>query len=194
MSDFSSLGGWLLFIGGAFSLGGLLHHVAAVGRWDCRVSGSLHLKLNPFLPLFRILWLFGKSPAIIVLLMLMFFFNRQGAGWATLFYLMIAVGERLVKGSLKRQRPFVQLPEVTMLQPWQPFDPSHPSGDAMRLWFLAFILPAAFSLNWLFGIPFFLVAFLATLGRIAFGVHFFLDVVGGSGLGLLGAGLFLICS
>jgi membrane-associated phospholipid phosphatase len=194
MSDFSSPGAWLFFIGCAFSMIGLLHKVPAIGWWDSRISCNLHRKLNPFLPLFRILWLFGKSSAFIVLLILMFSCARQSAGWATLFYLMIAFGERSMKLSLKRERPFSKFPDVAMRQPRQPSDPSYPSGDAMRLWYLAFILPTAFSLQWIFVVPFFLIAFLTTLGRIAFGVHFFLDVVGGSGLGLLGAGLFLICS
>lgn len=194
MSDFSSLGGWLIFFGCAFSFAGWLHIVPAIGRWDSRISCDLHFKLSPFLPLFRILWLFGKSPSFIAILILMFCCARQSAGWAALGYLMIAFGERFMKLSLKRKRPFSQLPDVVMQQPRQPFDPSYPSGDAMRLWYLALILPAAFSLQWIFGVFFFLIALLATLGRIAFGVHFLLDVVGGSGLGLLGAGLFLICT
>jgi membrane-associated phospholipid phosphatase len=194
MSDFSSLGGWCIVIGCAFSFSGLLHNVPAIARWDSRISCSLHLKLNPSLPLFRTLWPFGKSLATIALLFLMFCCARQSAGWATLFYLMIAFAERSMKSSLKRQRPFSQMPDVAMLQPRQPFDPSYPSGDAMRLWYLATILPAAFFLRSIFVVPFFLIALVATLGRIAFGVHFFLDVVGGAGLGMLGAGLFLIYS
>jgi membrane-associated phospholipid phosphatase len=192
MSDFSSPGGWFIVIGCAFIFSGLLHNLPAIGRWDSRISCHLHLRLNPALPLFRILWPFGKSLASIALLLLMFCCARQSAGWATLFYLMIAFAERFIKLSLKRQRPFSQMPEVAMRQPRQPFDPSFPSGDAMRLWYLASILPAAFSLQSLFVVPFFLIALLATLGRIAFGVHFFLDVVGGTGLGLLGAGLFRV--
>ncbi len=193
MTSFPDLSRVLIVLGCALTVIGLLHNVPPVSRWDSRTSRFLHLELHRFLPLFRTLWLFGKSPLLMVVLLLILCCARQSAGWAALFYLLIAAGERAMKLRIKRPRPFAQVPEVEMRQPRQPYDPSFPSGDAMRLWYLAFILPAAFPLPGLFFFLFAAIAFLASLGRIAFGVHFFLDVVGGSGLGLLGAGLFLRC-
>lgn len=192
MLGVSDSGGWLILSGGFLSVLGLLHNLQAVSRWDVCVSRFFHRSLNGFLPLFRTLWLFGKSPALIVLILFLLLLNRQTGGWALLCYCLIAVGERAMKMVLKRQRPFSQLADVDMHQPSEPHDPSYPSGDAMRLWYLAIILPAALSLPLSFLALFSICALLASLGRIAFGVHFFLDVIGGAGLGLLGAGLFLV--
>lgn len=193
MSEFFSSGRWFILLGGAFSCVGLLHNSPGICSLDERLSRLLHRRLNSFLALFRALWLFGKTPLLLALLLLMLVFDRQVGGWACFVYLLIASGERALKLALKRQRPFSQLPDVEMYQPRQPYDPSYPSGDAMRLWYLAFILPAFFALPWIFLVIFCTIALLASLGRIAFGVHFFLDVVGGAGLGLLGVGLFKLC-
>jgi membrane-associated phospholipid phosphatase len=193
MTELFSSGRWFVLLGGTFSCIGLLHNSSGICRLDESLSRSLHRRLNSFLPLFRTLWLFGKTPVLLVLLLLMLVFDRQVGGWVFLVYLLIAAGERALKMALKRQRPFSRLPDVEMYQPRQPYDPSYPSGDAMRLWYLAFILPVFFTLPWIFFVIFCTIALLASLGRIAFGVHFFLDVVGGAGLGLIGVGLFKLC-
>ncbi|MBN1957008.1 MAG: phosphatase PAP2 family protein [Desulfuromonadales bacterium] len=185
-------GVWLILWGCLFSILGLLHNVRSVSDWDSRASRFLHRRLNALLPLFRTLWLFGKSPVLIVLLVMLVLSRGSAGGWAVLYYGVIAAAERGLKILLKRQRPFAQLPDVDMYQPSRPHDPSYPSGDAMRLWYLAMILPAALSLPVIFLGLFTVIALLASLGRLAFGVHFVLDVIGGAGLGLLGAGLFLV--
>jgi len=192
MVEISGSGGWLIFSGGILSGLGLLHNLQVVSYWDVRISRFFHRRFNGFLPIFRTLWLFGKSPALIVILLSLILLNRQTGGWALLFYCVIAVAERAMKMVLKRQRPFSQLADVDMHQPSEPHDPSYPSGDAMRLWYLTIILPSAFSLPVGSLGMFSVIALVASLGRIAFGVHFFLDVIGGAGLGLLGAGFFLI--
>lgn len=193
MFDLLGMGVPLIILGGAFSCIGLLHNVPIISRLDVRLSCSLHFRLHKFLSLFRVLWLFGKSPALIVILIMLFILDSGIGGRVMFIYVVIAVGERILKLMVKRQRPFSLLPEVEMCQPRQPQDPSFPSGDAMRLWYLTFVLPPAFVLPWFFLLLFGGIALLASLGRIAFGVHFLLDVIGGAGLGLLGAGLYLIC-
>jgi len=61
-----------------------------------------------------------------------------------LFFCIIACIERSLKLMVKRPRPFSVLPGVQMSQPQKPHDPSHPSGDSMRIWYLAFVIPMAF--------------------------------------------------
>ncbi|MCD6582336.1 MAG: phosphatase PAP2 family protein [Desulfuromusa sp.] len=138
------------------------------------------------------LWPLGKTPFLILMLCLLFFSGWSSGFQAVFFYGVIACLERLLKLLLKRQRPFSVLPAVRVLQAKQPHDPSHPSGDAMRIWYLAIVIPVAFSLPLSILLIFCLIAALVSLGRIAFGVHFPLDVIGGVGLGLLGAGLYLL--
>jgi len=63
----------------------------------------------------------------------------------------------------------------------------------MRIWYLAFIIPTAFGLPLPALFLFCCIAVLVSLGKIALGVHFPLDVIGGMGLGLIGAGLYQLC-
>lgn len=74
-----------------------------------------------------------------------------------------------------------------MLQPLKPLDPSFPSGDALRIWYLTLITAAIFS-----SLPFLIAAIILaaviSLGRIMMGVHYPSDVLAGSGLGVIAAG------
>ncbi|MEA3544631.1 MAG: phosphatase PAP2 family protein [Thermodesulfobacteriota bacterium] len=118
------------------------------------------------------------------------FFSGASSGYKVLFsYAMIACLERGLKLLMKRPRPFAVLPGVQLSQPCKPLDSSHPSGDTMRVWYLALVVPAVFSMPFFVLLFFSLVAIIVSLGRIAFGVHFPLDVLGGVGLGFFGAGL-----
>ncbi|MEA3362168.1 MAG: phosphatase PAP2 family protein [Thermodesulfobacteriota bacterium] len=190
--DLHNAGGTIAVLGIIFSCVGLLHNLSPVRRLDEQSSLFLHQHLQNYLTLFRMLWLFGKSPALIALLIITFLFDRQNGAMIILFYLLIACSERGLKLALKRQRPFSLLGDIEMHQPRQPYDPSYPSGDAMRVWYLALVLPIIFSLPWVLSLFLGCIALLASLGRIAFGVHFLLDVIGGAGLGLLGAGLYFL--
>jgi len=78
------------------------------------------------------------------------------------------------------------------MQPVRPQNPSYPSGDAMRAWFLAIVIPCSFGLAWPAALMAGIIATLLSLGRVVLGVHFPLDVIGGAGLGVFGAGLFYI--
>jgi membrane-associated phospholipid phosphatase len=101
----------------------------------------------------------------------------------------MAAVERLIKMVLDRPRPFSFEQGIKMLQPKQPTDPSFPSGDVLRAWFLALIFSAAIGNGVFFVVITTILAGLVSLGRMVFGVHYLTDVLSGIGLGFLGAGM-----
>jgi membrane-associated phospholipid phosphatase len=106
----------------------------------------------------------------------------------TIAALITAVVERGIKVTVKRPRPFLENESTIVRQNPLPQDPSFPSGDATRIWFIFAAI--------LFGIHPFpiwsvllgLCAVAVCFGRIRLGVHYPLDVWAGIGLGF-GLGL-----
>jgi undecaprenyl-diphosphatase len=136
---------------------------------------------------FQEMWHFGRTSFALVVLVLLSCLNWQ-KGLVALSIFGICVGfERIVKQLFNRQRPFKISQQVAMLQPLKPLDPSFPSGDALRVWYLALITSAIFS-NLPFLIAAAILAVVISLGRIMMGVHYLSDVLAGSGLGVFAAG------
>lgn len=136
---------------------------------------------------FQEMWHFGRTSFTLVVLVLLSCLNWQ-KGLVALSIFGISVGfERIVKQLFNRQRPFKISQQVAMLQPLRPLDPSFPSGDALRVWYLALITSAIFS-NLPFLIAAAILAVVISLGRIMMGVHYLSDVLAGSGLGVFAAG------
>ena len=182
---------------------GLGHRWRPLARLDAALFCRAHRALRRAPHLWRALWPLGTSAAgggVMLALWLGETYTRRAAllpasvatrstppFWhAVLVYLGLAALEPAVKRLLRRPRPFTYLSDVQVQQPRRPHDPSFPSGDAMRVWFLA---PLAATLlgggALLWGILIALAA-LVSLGRVALGVHHPLDVLAGAGLGLLG--------
>lgn len=139
--------------------------------------------------LFREFWFFGRTPFALAVL-LAFALVEWKAGLASLAVFGITVGlEQLIKGLFNRKRPFLESGQIQMLQPQEPQDPSFPSGDALRIWYLALILGTFLGSSAPFWTGAVLLACLVSLGRLIMGVHYLSDVLAGSGLGLLGAAL-----
>ncbi|MEJ2446575.1 MAG: phosphatase PAP2 family protein [Anaerolineales bacterium] len=136
---------------------------------------------------FQEMWHFGRTSFALVVLVLLSCLSWQ-KGLVALSIFGITVGlERIVKQLFNRQRPFKNNQQIAMLQPLKPLDPSFPSGDALRIWYLALITAAIFS-----SLPFWIaaaiLALVISLGRIMMGVHYLSDVLAGSGLGVFAAG------
>jgi undecaprenyl-diphosphatase len=175
-------------IGLLLSIVGFLHFVPVLAHWDVRSFHIIHTRLRGYSGLFRHIWPLGTTPVSILLILIIYISSWQAGFSATLIYIFAAFLEGVIKLKVQRPRPFEALTNVQMRQPRQPHDPSHPSGDAMRVWFLALIFPLSFALPWPALAVSTLSAVTLSLGRIALGVHYPLDVVGGAGLGFMAAG------
>ena len=162
---------------------------------DVRVLKTFHhfLRRQPWVSIFRWLWPLGTTPAALGLLLLLAVYNLR-LSLTTAFVLAITMTiENLIKRAHARPRPFQALHDIHMLQPRRPLDPSFPSGDALRAWFLALLVPLVLGSGYpiLQGITALLTSALASLvslGRIAMGVHYPSDVIAGAGLGLIASG------
>lgn len=169
---------------------GCTHRFKRARTFDAQIVRSLQSLFNrdSVLPFFQEIWFFGRTSFIIVMLFLLTSLNWKLGLTATLVFLVTVGIEQIVKLVFNRSRPFSTEPDISMLQPTNPTDPSFPSGDALRIWYLALILPVAAGESGLFLAGSILLAILVTSGRLVMGVHFLTDAIAGIGLGLLGAG------
>jgi membrane-associated phospholipid phosphatase len=124
---------------------------------------------------------------MIILLLITSLDWRLGGSVVLVFLVTVGI-EQIIKAIFDRQRPFSSHAEIRMLQPTHPHDPSFPSGDALRIWYLVLLLPAATGQAETFLAVLLLLALLVTTGRMVMGVHYLTDAISGTGLGILGAG------
>lgn len=169
---------------------GFTHLFDSIKTWETRIVHKVQglFKNKPWLPIFQEIWFFGRTSFAIVTLLLLTSL-RWKIGTIAMLVFLITVGiENIIKNVLNRSRPYAAHPEIYMLQPNSPVDPSFPSGDVLRIWYIALILPVAAGDSGLFLAASLLLAILVTLGRIILGVHYLTDTIAGIGLGMLGAG------
>jgi len=182
----------LIVIGLFLVIIGLIHTTAAFSQGDAQIFLLLHTRLRRYASFFRYIWPLGTVPVGVMLILIIFTVSWQAGLSAALMYGLAAIVEWALKQKVNRPRPFEMLPGVAMNQPKIPRDASHPSGDTMRVSFLALVFPLAFGLSW----PVFALtctaALILSLGRVALGVHYPLDVIGGAGLGILFTGFTVI--
>ncbi len=169
---------------------GCTHRFKRARTFDTQIVRSLQslFNRNSWLPLFQEIWFFGRTSFTIITLLLLTSLNWKLGLTASLVFLVTVGIEQIVKLVFNRSRPFSTEPDISMLQPINPTDSSFPSGDALRIWYLALILPVAAGESGLFLAGLILLAILVTSGRLVMGVHFLTDAIAGVGLGLLGAG------
>jgi len=181
----------MINVGMALFIAGLAHLIPAIALRDAQAFRYLHARLRGIRSVFRLLWHLGRTPFSLLAIVLLVLYNLElGLSLAIIFFLIISL-EWVVKRSLQRVRPFILIPDTIMSQPSKPRDPSFPSGDALRIWFVALTLPIALGATWAVILTVTVIAMLISLGRIGLGVHYPLDVLGGSGLGIFAAGIWL---
>jgi undecaprenyl-diphosphatase len=176
-------------IGLALFLLGCSYPIIKSSSQEIQVIAALQKRFSSktVIQVFQEMWHFGRSSFALVVLVLLSCLNWQ-KGLVALSVFGIIVGfEQIFKKLFNRQRPFKISQEVAMLQPLKPLDPSFPSGDALRIWYLALITAAIFS-SLPFWIAAVILAVVISLGRIMMGVHYLSDVLAGSGLGVFAAG------
>ena len=133
-------------------------------------------------------WFFGRTSFSVLLLVFLICINWKTGLIATGVFLVFVGIEYLIKTLYFRNRPYVDHHEIAMLQPLEPLDSSFPSGDTMRVWYLALTISASAGDSVFFLGATISLAILVTLGRLVMGVHYLTDTLTGAGLGILGAG------
>jgi len=181
----------LINVGMALFIIGLAHIIPSIALRDAQAFRYLHARLQVHRSVFRLLWHLGRTPFALLAIGVLILYNPEpGLSLAIIFTLIITL-EWVIKRSLQRVRPFNLIPDTVMSQPKKPRDPSFPSGDALRIWFVALTIPIALGTTWPVILTVTVIAMLISLGRIGLGVHYPLDVLGGSGLGIFAAGIWL---
>ena len=192
----SLLGVGLAIFGLILFLGGLGYHLPEVEAKETALIRAVqaHTRGIAIGAFFRTAWILGTTPFVILALASLFFHNSLTALLASAIYLCAALAERMIKVAMKRPRPFEAHPEIVMRQPHPPRDPSFPSGDCLRAWYLAVIIPFLLQLPWPFVALGIFLAGLVAAGRIVMGVHYPSDAIAGTGLALLSAGFLILIS
>jgi len=145
-------------------------------------------KRKPLLFFFKEVWFFGRTSFAFILLVFLVCINWKTGLIAVGVFLVIVIIEYLVKTLYFRKRPYAAHQGIAMLQSLEPLDSSFPSGDTMRVWYLALIISTYAGDTTFFLTATISLAILVTLGRLVMGVHYLTDTLAGAGLGILGAG------
>jgi len=186
---FITLSIWGLVLASA----GLLYNFQVIRNLDRLIFLRLNnfFSKNGFIFLFRFLWPLGTSLFIFSVFSWLLIRNWRISILLSAIYLLVLSVESILKTLANRQRPYSVFSVALMRQPLPPSDTSFPSGDCVRIWYLSITLSGFF--NWDPTFVFFaiMIALLVALGRIALGVHYPLDVIAGSGLGIMFAGFAL---
>jgi membrane-associated phospholipid phosphatase len=147
---------------------------------------------KPWIGFFQEIWFLGRTIFVVLVIALLILYKWKLGLIAGAVFLATTGVEQLIKQAFKRARPFVSDPSIKMVQPQEPADPSFPSGDTLRIWYLAIILSNIAGNNLMLSIGLTVLALLVSMGRIIMGVHYFTDIVAGAGLGFLGSGITIL--
>lgn len=178
---------WILIVGFTFFIFSLTYKVKQLEKLDMQGFSYFNNQNQIITRIYRYLWPLGTTPVAAMVVMMMYLSSFRSGLISSIIFILLLVLERSIKLSLKRKRPFESSLDSKPLQPIVPADPSFPSGDAMRIMFLALSIPIIFNLpTYSIGILF-VLAMSLSFGRIVLGVHYPFDVLGGVGLGMIGS-------
>lgn len=177
-------------LGTILILFGFLHMFNEVKAVEPKIIQYLQQISNrkSLLAFFKEIWFFGRTSFTLILLGLLSCINWKMGGLAAGIFLIVIGLEYLIKTLYTRIRPYAALGNITMLQPTEPKDSSFPSGDTLRVWYLALIISSAAGGGPAILIAALSLAALVTLGRLIMGVHYLTDTLTGAGMGILAAG------
>jgi membrane-associated phospholipid phosphatase len=177
------LGSFLILLGG-------LHLLDPISEFETRIVQRLQMVFNQkaFLFIFREIWFFGRTSFTMIMIFFLVCIDWKVGLTALVIFLLIVGIEQLIKSNFNRSRPYRTNDKIEMLQPLEPFDPSYPSGDALRVWYLALTIPVFAGNSPVLIAAAIALALAVTLGRMVMGVHYLTDTLTGTGLGMLGAG------
>jgi undecaprenyl-diphosphatase len=179
-----------LIIGLVLFILGLSYLIKPVHPLELSLGQNLQKLANrqPWINLFREIWFLGRTTFVFIMILLLVSYSWKLGTIAGAVFLLTVMIEQLVKPAFDRKRPFEEHSTLLMLQPQIPADASFPSGDCLRIWYLALILPFVAGNSPFLVLALILIASLVSAGRLVMGVHYLTDILAGAGLGFLGAG------
>jgi len=133
--------------------------------------------------LFQGLWPLGTSFFLIVLLPVLGFIAWRFTLFLGTGLLVTAGVERFIKWVVRRPRPFQEMRVAVMRQKRRPHDSSFPSGDAVRVAFLATGMVMGLPVSHLVIVILYALALGVAVGRVFLGVHYPTDAWSGIVLG-----------
>jgi undecaprenyl-diphosphatase len=143
-----------------------------------------HIQLRTFVDrIFIFTRPLGTKWFLISFLGFVLIWRTQLIGSLVVVSLLSALIERGIKIIIKRPRPFKDHEKIIVRQNPSPKDPSFPSGDATRIWFIFAAILFGFHPSLILSLLVGLCAVVVNFGRIRLGVHYPLDVWAGTGLG-----------
>ena len=179
-----------LIIGLVLIVMGALHLLRSIDEVEIKICQALQSRFiqKPWVNFFQEIWFLGRTVFVLIVLTMLVLYDWKSGLIALAVFLLTVGVEQVIKNTFNRPRPYLRDELVQMIQPKEPTDSSFPSGDTLRIWFLALILPGIAGGNLYFLIGLIALALLISIGRIILGVHHPTDILTGAGLGFMGAG------
>lgn len=171
-------------------LAGLSWHFESVKSIDQKIFEQINQpELRPGVDRLVVLtrWL-GTKWTLMLFLGIILLLDLQTGITLVIAAAVTAGVERGIKFLIKRPRPFTTNTKAVLRQRPIPHDPSFPSGDATRIWFIFSSLAFGLHPGTLVMLFLVLCVLFVSFGRVRLGVHYPLDVLAGTALGL-GMGL-----